>query len=66
MAPAPPCAEGKPDRWLQWALKLKEAKGFNVAAVALANKLTRVAWAMLVHGRAYDAQWGMQPTTANP
>lgn len=60
------CAKGKPDRRLQWALKLKEAKGFNVAAVALANKLMRVAWAMLVHGRAYDAQWGMQPTTANP
>ena len=39
------CAEGKDDRLLQWALKLKEAKGFNVAAVALANKLARVAWA---------------------
>lgn len=51
------CAEGKHDRMLQWALKLKEAKGFNVAAVALANKMVRIAWAMLAHGRHYQAQW---------
>lgn len=51
------CAEGKNDRMLQWALKLKEAKGFNVAAVALANKMVRIAWAMLAHGRRYNAQW---------
>lgn len=51
------CAEGKPDRTLLWALTLKAAKGFNVAAVALANKLARVAWALLAHGRRYEAQW---------
>jgi transposase len=51
------CAEGKPDRMLQWALTLKETKGFNVAAVALANKMVRIAWAMLAYGRRYDAQW---------
>lgn len=51
------CAEGKHDRMLHWALKLKETKGFNVAAVALANKMVRVAWAMLAHGRRYEAQW---------
>lgn len=51
------CAEGKPDRTLRWALTLKAAKGFNVAAVALANKLARVAWALLAHGRRYEAQW---------
>lgn len=50
-------AEGKSDRMLQWALKLKEAKNFNVAAVALANKMVRIAWAMLAHGRRYDPQW---------
>jgi transposase len=41
------CAQGKPDRLLQWALRLKEAKGFNVAACALANKLARVTWALI-------------------
>ncbi|MGH8521578.1 MAG: IS110 family transposase [Gammaproteobacteria bacterium] len=51
------CAQDKPDRLLQWALKLKEAKGFNVAACALANKLARVAWALLAHGRRYEPQW---------
>jgi transposase len=48
------CAEGKPDRLLQWALRLKEAKGFNVAACALANKLARVAWALVAHDRRYQ------------
>ncbi len=51
------CAEGKPDRLLVWALRLKEAKGFNVAACALANKLARVAWALLAHHRTYQPQW---------
>ena len=50
------CAEGKPDRLLQWALRLKETKGFNVAACALANKLARVAWALVAHGRRYQPQ----------
>lgn len=50
------CAEGKPDRLLQWALRLKDTKGFNVAACALANKLARVAWALVAHGRRYQPQ----------
>jgi transposase len=59
------CAEGKPDRLLIWALKLKEAKGFNVAACALANKLARVAWALLAHDRRYAAQWNPRPSTGD-
>lgn len=51
-------AEGKTDRMLIWALKLKRTKGFNVAAVALANKVARIAWALLAHDRQYQAQWG--------
>jgi hypothetical protein len=59
-------AEGKPDRLLLWALKLKEAKGFNVAACALANKPARVAaWALLAHGRRYEAQWNPRPSTGD-
>ena len=49
--------DGKPDRILIWALKLKESKGFNVAAVALANKIARIAWALLAHNRKYQPQW---------
>lgn len=58
------CAEGKPDRLLQWALRLKEAKGFNVAACALANKLARVAWALVAHGRTYQGQWNNSTAAA--
>ena len=46
-------AEGKDDRLLCWALKLAERRGHNVAATALANKLARIAWALLAHGRRY-------------
>jgi transposase len=51
------CADGKEDRILRWALKLAERRGQNVAAVALANKLARIAWAMLVHGRNYQPNY---------
>jgi transposase len=53
------CADGKDDRILRWARKLSERRGHNVAAVALANKLARIAWAMLVHGRVSQANYGI-------
>jgi transposase len=34
----------RPDDLRAWALDLRRRKGFNLAAVALANKLARVAW----------------------
>lgn len=49
-------ADGKDDRILRWALKLAERRGYNVAATALANKLARIAWALLAHGRSYEPQ----------
>jgi transposase len=49
-------ADGKNDRILRWALKLAERRGHNVAATALANKLARIAWALLAHGRSYAPQ----------
>ena len=52
------CADGKEDRILRWALGLAERRGFNVAATALANKLARIAWAMLAHGREYQPSHG--------
>ena len=53
------CAEGKDDRILRWALKLEQRRDPNVAAVALANKLARIAWAMLAHGRDYQPNYGV-------
>jgi len=37
------CA-GEPDDIRCWALEIKARKGYNVAAVALANKLARICW----------------------
>lgn len=37
-------AANKPDRQLCWARKVAERRSFNVAAVALANKMARVIW----------------------
>jgi transposase len=51
------CAGEKQDRLLRWAVKLAEKRGANVAAVALANKLARVVWALLAYGRSYVPAW---------
>lgn len=46
----------KDDRLLRRAMGLSERRGHNVAAVALANKLARIAWALLAYGRHYAPQ----------
>ncbi len=38
----------------KWIFKLYEKKGTNKAAVALANKNARIAWALIAHHREYD------------
>lgn len=43
-------AAGKNDRMSRWALALAKRSHVNVAITALANKMARVAWAMLRHG----------------
>jgi transposase len=48
-------AANKDDRLARWALNLSERRHYNVAAVALANKMTRVAWAMMKNETTYDA-----------
>jgi transposase len=47
-------AHRKDDRVSRWVTKLKDRSHTNVAAVALANKTVRVAWAMLRHGNDFD------------
>ena len=47
-------AAGKTDRLSCWAVALAERAHPNVAAVALANKTARIAWAMLRHGTSYE------------
>jgi transposase len=42
-----------PDRLRAWALQLERTRGHNKAAVALANKLARIAWAVWRTGHPY-------------
>jgi transposase len=49
-------AAGKPDRLSRWAVALAERSHPNVATVAPANKLARIAWAMLRHGTNYEPE----------
>jgi transposase len=43
-----------------WLSRLLERRPFNVAVVALANKMARTAWALAAHDRAYQANYGAQ------
>jgi transposase len=44
-----------PDRLRRWALQLERLRGHNKAAVALANKLARIAWAVWKHGTEFSS-----------
>jgi transposase len=55
-------AGDKPDKMLQWAKKVQERRGYNVAAVALANKMARIIWAILAHERDYVPVWSKNTT----
>jgi hypothetical protein len=37
-----------------WAPELKRRKGYNLAAVALANKLARICWCVWRDGRRFE------------
>ena len=47
---APQCS----DPLSRWVMRVKQQHGHNKAAVALANKLARIAWAVAAHERDYD------------
>lgn len=49
-------APNKTDRLSRWALELSRRRGPNIAAVALANKLARIAWVVLARGERYQPQ----------
>lgn len=46
-------ASGKNDPLSRWVNRLRETRGPNKATVALANKLTRIGWAVLRNGCVY-------------
>ena len=43
-----------------WQLRLTRKRPSNVVAVALANKMARIIWALLAHDRDYEANYGKQ------
>jgi len=49
-----------------WLTKLLERRHKNVAIVAMANKLARIIWAVLAHGRTYQAAWRSTPAPTMP
>jgi len=52
-------ATNKDDRLSRWVTNLATRKHPNVAAVALANKTARMAWAMLRHETDYDPDFAL-------
>jgi len=46
-------AASKDDRLSRWVTHLAQTRHHNIAAVALANKMARIAWAMLTKGTDY-------------
>ena len=44
-----------------WLQALLDRRPVNVAVVALAHKLARMAWALVAHQREYDPRWQSQP-----
>ena len=47
-------AAKKDDRLSRWINKVKSERGFNKAVVALANKMARIGWAVLVNKSVYQ------------
>jgi len=58
-------AKAKHDRLSQWVMRIATTRHPNVAAVALANKTARIAWAMMKNGTDYQpdlaAGYGTHP-----
>jgi transposase len=51
-------AHKKTDALSRWVTHLVETKGKNRAAVALANKMARIGWAIIATGQSYQVRFG--------
>ena len=49
-------AKNKEDRLSRWIIDLQSRRHANVVAVALANKMARMAWAMMAKDADYDPE----------
>ena len=48
-------ASPKPDRFRTWGLELQRRCGHNKAAVAVANKMARIVWAVWKSGKPFES-----------
>jgi len=53
------------DRLRRWAIETEKRVGHNKAAVALANKLSRIIWATWKYDRDFSGSWKHQRTVLN-
>jgi transposase len=49
-------AAAPPTPLQRWALSIQQRRGHNMAAVAVANKLARIVWAVWAHQRPFMAE----------
>jgi transposase len=56
------CVERKEDRTSRWATALKARRHTNIAVVAMANKIARIAYAVMTTGKPYDPTLGTLAT----
>lgn len=56
----------RPERAWPWLVSLLSRKAAKEAAVALANKIARIAWRMIVTGQAYDPTRPTRPARPAP
>ena len=54
------------DRLHRWALEVERRQGRNRAAVAIANKMVRIAWAVWTRGTRYNGALAGPPTQKTP
>ena len=52
-------SKGKDDRLSQWVTRIATTRHPNVAAVAMANKTARIAWAMIRNGSDYQPEFAV-------
>lgn len=45
-----------PDRFCRWALDVQRRRGHNKAAVAVANKMARIVWAVWKFGKPFESR----------
>lgn len=58
-------AQRKPEQAPPWLTQLLARRHPNIAAVALANKNARIAWALLTHERRFEPNYRRQPVPAS-